>query len=190
MIECERISLHGTLKAAVERADIVFEAAPENLELKQDIFAQLSASTREDCIRRAIPSHSDWGNRSQNREFWPHPRYSLVESSLPDSVGRSHSSPSYRSNPYRELHRFVAAPEKLPSMLNAMFRLCRQPLAARSLERSHLDCGSRNLRCRNGRSRDQKQFRNAVASLRSAGECRSCRTGLDSRDPQRNSSPS
>ena len=46
----ERISLQGTLKAAVEKADIVFEAAPENLALKQDIFAKLSASTRAGCI--------------------------------------------------------------------------------------------------------------------------------------------
>ena len=46
----ERISLHGTLKAAVEEADIVFEAAPENLALKQDIFAQISTATRAGCI--------------------------------------------------------------------------------------------------------------------------------------------
>jgi 3-hydroxybutyryl-CoA dehydrogenase len=46
----EKISLHGTLNAAVEKADIVFEAAPENLALKQDIFAKLSASTHSGCI--------------------------------------------------------------------------------------------------------------------------------------------
>jgi 3-hydroxybutyryl-CoA dehydrogenase len=46
----ERISLHGTIKSAVETADIVFEAAPENLALKQDIFAKLSASTQAGCI--------------------------------------------------------------------------------------------------------------------------------------------
>jgi 3-hydroxybutyryl-CoA dehydrogenase len=46
----ERISLHSTLRTAVETADIVFEAAPENLELKQDIFAQMSQATRAGCI--------------------------------------------------------------------------------------------------------------------------------------------
>jgi 3-hydroxybutyryl-CoA dehydrogenase len=46
----ERISLHGTLQAAVEKADVVFEAAPENLALKQDIFARLSASAPPGCI--------------------------------------------------------------------------------------------------------------------------------------------
>ena len=51
----ERISLHGTLKAAVERADIVFEAAPENLALKQDIFARLSTSTPPAVSWPAIP---------------------------------------------------------------------------------------------------------------------------------------
>jgi 3-hydroxybutyryl-CoA dehydrogenase len=46
----EKISLHTTLAAAVEKADIVFEAAPENLALKQDLFAKLSASTQAGCI--------------------------------------------------------------------------------------------------------------------------------------------
>src|SRR5512145_1125832 len=46
----ERISLHNTLEAAAEEADIVFEAAPENLALKQDIFARLSKSTPPGCI--------------------------------------------------------------------------------------------------------------------------------------------
>lgn len=46
----EKISLHSTLRSAVEKADIVFEAAPENLEMKQDIFAQLSAATPPGCI--------------------------------------------------------------------------------------------------------------------------------------------
>src|SRR5271157_3113683 len=45
----ERISLHKTLEAAVEKADIVFEAAPESLSLKQDIFAKISASTQPGC---------------------------------------------------------------------------------------------------------------------------------------------
>ena len=45
-----KISLQGTLAAAVEEADVVFEAAPENLALKQDIFAKLSASTHAGCI--------------------------------------------------------------------------------------------------------------------------------------------
>jgi 3-hydroxybutyryl-CoA dehydrogenase len=46
----ERISLHGTIKSAIEKADIVFEAAPENLELKQDIFAEMSKATKPGCI--------------------------------------------------------------------------------------------------------------------------------------------
>ncbi len=45
-----KISLYGTLEAAVEKADIVFEAVPENLKLKQDIFAQLSIATPPGCI--------------------------------------------------------------------------------------------------------------------------------------------
>ncbi len=49
-LNVERISLHGSLEAAVENADIVFEAAPENLELKQDIFAEMSKATKPGCI--------------------------------------------------------------------------------------------------------------------------------------------
>jgi 3-hydroxybutyryl-CoA dehydrogenase len=48
--KANRISLHGTLEDAVENADIVFEAAPENMELKRSIFARLSAATRASCI--------------------------------------------------------------------------------------------------------------------------------------------
>ncbi len=39
----ERLRLHPTLAAAVEGADWVFEAAPERLALKQELFAQLEA---------------------------------------------------------------------------------------------------------------------------------------------------
>lgn len=46
----EKISMHSILETAVEKADIVFEAAPENLALKQDIFAKLSVSTKAGCI--------------------------------------------------------------------------------------------------------------------------------------------
>jgi 3-hydroxybutyryl-CoA dehydrogenase len=46
----EKISLHTTLEDAVKQADIVFEAAPESLALKQDLFAQLVAATPPDSI--------------------------------------------------------------------------------------------------------------------------------------------
>ncbi|MBN2317993.1 MAG: 3-hydroxyacyl-CoA dehydrogenase family protein [Acidobacteria bacterium] len=46
----EKISLHSTLKSAVEEADIVFEAAPENIALKQDLFEQMSTATPAGCI--------------------------------------------------------------------------------------------------------------------------------------------
>jgi 3-hydroxybutyryl-CoA dehydrogenase len=46
----KNISLHDTLDAAVEKADIVFEAALENLALKQDIFTRLSTATQPGCI--------------------------------------------------------------------------------------------------------------------------------------------
>src|SRR5262245_25262593 len=44
------VTLHATLAAAVAGADIVFEAAPEQLELKQTLFAALEAATHSECI--------------------------------------------------------------------------------------------------------------------------------------------
>lgn len=46
----ERISLHPKFESGVEQADIVFEAAPEDLALKRDIFARLAAATQPGCI--------------------------------------------------------------------------------------------------------------------------------------------
>ena len=45
-----RITSHATLADAVRNADIVVEAAPEKLPLKQDIFAQLEAAARPDAL--------------------------------------------------------------------------------------------------------------------------------------------
>ncbi len=45
-----RISTFTTLSEGVKEADLVVEAATENVDLKLDIFRQLDDSTREDCI--------------------------------------------------------------------------------------------------------------------------------------------
>ena len=44
------ITPHATLKDAVRDADIVIEAAPEKLPLKQDIFAELDSLARPDAL--------------------------------------------------------------------------------------------------------------------------------------------
>lgn len=46
----ERIERVGTIQAAVERADFVFEAAPEKLELKKSIFVDIEASAPRDAV--------------------------------------------------------------------------------------------------------------------------------------------
>jgi 3-hydroxybutyryl-CoA dehydrogenase len=46
----DRIILEPTLTAAAVNADVVFEAALEDLPLKQELFAQLAASTSPACI--------------------------------------------------------------------------------------------------------------------------------------------
>jgi 3-hydroxybutyryl-CoA dehydrogenase len=45
-----RLLLTGSLKEAVSNADIVIEAIPEKLELKQKVFAEVEAHARPDCI--------------------------------------------------------------------------------------------------------------------------------------------
>lgn len=45
-----RVTVRDGVEAAVQAADIVFEAAPENLALKQSLFAQIEAAAPRECI--------------------------------------------------------------------------------------------------------------------------------------------
>jgi 3-hydroxybutyryl-CoA dehydrogenase len=78
----DRISTHERLTDAVGAASVVFEAAPEKIELKQRIFAELEALTAPDTIlasnSSAIPS-TEIGRNLKRRErvvgthFWNPP---------------------------------------------------------------------------------------------------------------------
>ena len=46
----ERISLHSDFDKAVSAADFVFEAAPEKLKIKQEIFERLAATTKPAAV--------------------------------------------------------------------------------------------------------------------------------------------
>ena len=46
----KRVFVAPSLEDAVAKADIVVEAAPEKLELKQDLFVRIEAAARPDCI--------------------------------------------------------------------------------------------------------------------------------------------
>ena len=77
-----RISVHDQLAPAVKDADFVFEAAPEKLPLKQQIFAELESLTAPDTIlasnSSAIPT-TEIGRNLTHRErvvgthFWNPP---------------------------------------------------------------------------------------------------------------------
>lgn len=45
-----RVSVHESLREAAFNADVVFEAAPEKLELKRSIFAELESCVPDHCI--------------------------------------------------------------------------------------------------------------------------------------------
>src|SRR5689334_23160437 len=66
-----RISAHDQLKPAMADAAFVFEAAPEKLALKQQLFAELEAVTASDTIlasnSSAIPS-TEIGAKLRRRE--------------------------------------------------------------------------------------------------------------------------
>jgi 3-hydroxybutyryl-CoA dehydrogenase len=46
----ENISLHNTIESGVTGADIVFENAAENMEVKQNLFAEMEKYTGNECI--------------------------------------------------------------------------------------------------------------------------------------------
>jgi 3-hydroxybutyryl-CoA dehydrogenase len=79
----ERIALQSTLPAAAAGADVVFEAALEDLPLKQELFAQLAACTRPDCIlasNTSVISIGEIGARVPNPDrvlgtHWWNPPY-------------------------------------------------------------------------------------------------------------------
>jgi 3-hydroxybutyryl-CoA dehydrogenase len=78
----KRIAVHDQLASAVANADFVFEAAPEKLPLKQQIFADLEKHTRPDTIlasnSSALPSteigrHLKHRARVVGTHFWNPP---------------------------------------------------------------------------------------------------------------------
>jgi 3-hydroxybutyryl-CoA dehydrogenase len=46
----KRVTTHASLEEALKDADFVTEAAPEKLDLKQDIFVRMAAATGPECI--------------------------------------------------------------------------------------------------------------------------------------------
>jgi 3-hydroxybutyryl-CoA dehydrogenase len=78
----DRVTPVGSLADAAEGADFVVEAAPENLELKQSIFAELDESTAEETILatntsvmsvREIGSRARTGHRVVGTHWWNPP---------------------------------------------------------------------------------------------------------------------
>jgi len=67
----ERLSTATDLKAAVAEADFIVEAAPENLELKQDLFERVESYSKKDAILASNTSSltlKDIGVRVKNKE--------------------------------------------------------------------------------------------------------------------------
>jgi 3-hydroxybutyryl-CoA dehydrogenase len=100
----ERVTTHDQLVRAVDHAAVVFEAAPEKLPLKQQIFEELEALTSPDTIlasnSSAIPT-TRIGEKLKHRQrvigthFWnpPHlvPLVEVIQNAFtsPDTVART-----------------------------------------------------------------------------------------------------
>lgn len=78
-LETGQLQLHATLPQAVATADIVFECAPERLEIKQKIFAQLGEATRAHTVLASntsvipitsISEHLDCASRILGTHWW------------------------------------------------------------------------------------------------------------------------
>jgi 3-hydroxybutyryl-CoA dehydrogenase len=100
----ERIAIHDRLAPAVDGTTFVFEAAPERLPLKQQLFAELEAAVAPDTIlasnSSAIPSteigrHLTYRERVIGTHFWnpPHlvPLVEVIENeeTSPDVVRKT-----------------------------------------------------------------------------------------------------
>lgn len=98
--KADNICVHGDLESALEGADVVIEAAPEKLELKQQIFRDLDARTAPHVVlasnTSAIPI-TDIAERARDRtrilgaHFWNPPHFvPLVEVIQTEQTGIAH----------------------------------------------------------------------------------------------------
>ena len=82
----------GELAQAVREAGVVFEAGPENLDLKRDLFQLVEQAAPEDALLASntsvIPDYPDHGRSAAQGAGT---RYALVEPAIPRAPGRSHS---------------------------------------------------------------------------------------------------
>ena len=104
------------LAQAVEDADYVTEAAPEKLELKQTIFADLVALAPANAILATEHiGDTDTPHRRRPREPRAHRRYALVEPAGTDSLGRSHSVGRDLGRHHSHHHGFVDLGRQKPA---------------------------------------------------------------------------
>ena len=115
----DRISTTTDLEAAVAEADLVIEAAPEELDIKHDIFTDLEASTDEDTILASntsslpitdIAAATDRPERVVGMHFFNPPvKMDLVEVIYGDETSDATAETAYK---------FVKSIDKTPIYVN------------------------------------------------------------------------
>jgi 3-hydroxybutyryl-CoA dehydrogenase len=114
--------------AACDDRELVVEAVPERLELKQSIFHKLDEATPKDCILASNTSLDlDHGHRRGHAAFGQGDRHALHEPGADHEARRSHPRPGHlamrvhrraSSRPPRSLNKVAIAAEDYPGFIS------------------------------------------------------------------------
>ena len=184
----ENISLHNSLEEGLRGADIVFENAAENLEIKQNMFVEMEKYTGKDCILASntsvkpitgIAAKVTDKSRVLGTHWWNPPYLiPLVEVVQTESTDLKMVE--------RCIDLLKRAGKVAVHVKKRRAGICGQSHAARVVERGRLHCGARHLRRRDGRSLREEQLRIPSARAGASGERGPGGTGSDAGDSQRN----
>ena len=180
------------LEACVADADWVFEAAPEDLELKQSYSREVErAAPRRRNSRLQHFRHSDQPAscpRVERKEralgtHWWNPPYLVPLVEVVRTAETSDAAVAATLALLQERRQGAGrGQEGCPG-------ICRQPPAARALARGDRSGGRRRLRRQDRRRRRKVELRRASGGARAAGKRRSRRHGTDQVDPQLRACP-
>ena len=167
-------------------AAFVFEAAPEKLPLKQQIFAELKASPRRHDPRQQQLGDSLDRDRRESEASRARGRDAFLESAASRAAGRGDPERVDQRGDRAEDHR-SAARRRPPAGAceEGHPGLCRQPAAARLEARGDRAGGGRRMRCRDHRQGGENRLRRAHGGARADGAVRPGRPRSHARHPER-----
>ncbi len=128
-----RISAHERMESAMKDVAFVFEAAPEKLPLKQQLFAELEALTARRRSGKQQLGHSLDADRREPQAPRTCGRHAFLESAASRSAGRGHAERKNQRRNHRKDHGAVAGRRpQSRACEEGHSGLRRQPAAARA----------------------------------------------------------